>query len=99
MALNNHIIGALDHHAVDDRGLGRWTYSVINTRKKKKLVIMTAYRLTNEQLLGNDTIYAQQYRILRRQKIHQPKPRKIFDTDLCPLLRESLGSGIDKNMR
>ena len=88
MALNNHIIGALDHHAVDDRGLGRWTYSVINTRKKKKLVIMTAYRLTNEQLLGNDTIYAQQYRILRRQKIHQPKPRKIFDTDLCTLLRE-----------
>ena len=36
MALNNNIIGALDHHSVDARGLGRWTYSVINTRKKKK---------------------------------------------------------------
>ena len=80
IALTNTIIGAIDHRSVDARGLGRWSYSVNNTRQTQKLVIITVYRLTNEQLLGNDTIYAQQYRILRRQKSINPNREKYLTT-------------------
>ena len=31
---------------------------------------------------GNDTVYAQQYRILRRQNVQHPKPKQKFDEDI-----------------
>ena len=86
LILQNNIIGAIDSNGNDDRGLGRWSFSVINGKQQHKLVLITAYRLAHDTIPGDDTIYAQQYRLLRRQRLHNPKPKKIFDDDLCKQL-------------
>ena len=86
LILQNNIIGAIDSSGNDARGLGRWSFSIINGKQQHKLVLITAYRLSQDTIPGDDTIYAQQYRILRRQQIHNPKPKKIFDDDLCKQL-------------
>lgn len=86
LVLQNNLTGAIDSTNSDARGLGRWTYCILNGRKNHKLVIITAYRLSHDSIPGDDTIYAQQYRLLRKQHIDHPKPKKIFDVDLCKLL-------------
>ena len=67
LILQNNLIGAIDSNGNDDRGLGRWSFSIINGKQHHKLVIITAYRLTHDNIPGDDTVYAQQYRLLRRQ--------------------------------
>ena len=57
-------------------------------KNKQKLAILTAYRLSKASITGDDTSYKQQYRILRRQNIMNPKPKNLFDDDRCQLLNK-----------
>ena len=86
MILQNNVLGTIDKHDSDKRGLGRWTYCIIQGKNNKKVAFITAYRVSQNSVTGDETAYAQQYRLLRRQNIMNPKPKKVFDDDLCQLL-------------
>ena len=47
LILQNNIIGAIDSNGNDERGLGRWTYSIINGKHQQKLVMIKVYRLSH----------------------------------------------------
>ena len=87
--LLGNTIGAIQSNHTDERGLGRWVYTIINGKNNKKLVIVTAYRVCKDSMLkGHSTVYAQQYRILRRQNVTNPHPKQQFDKDLISLLQQ-----------
>lgn len=89
LLLTGNIIGAIDHGGTDQRGLGRWSYCIIHGRNNIKVVIITAYRICQDTLTtGIHTAYSQQYRILRRQNVLNPNPKKIFDHDLAAQIKQ-----------
>ena len=81
--------GRISGFSKDVRGLGRWTYTKYQGREGRKLIVMTAYRVSQQSLTpGDNTAYNQQYRTLRRQGVDQPKPKKTFCADLLPLIQK-----------
>ena len=89
LLLSGNIIGAIDHSGVDQRGLGRWSYSIIHGRHNIKFVFITAYRICQDSMTsGISTAYSQQYRILRRQNVLHPNPKRIFDNDLADQIQQ-----------
>ena len=95
MIMQNNVLGTIDKYDSDKRGLGRWTYFIIQGKNNKKVAFITAYRVSQNSVPGDDTVYAQQYRLLRRQNIMNPKPKKVFDDDLCQLLTDWKNANID----
>jgi exonuclease III len=71
-------------HGDDERGLGRWSYLKLSS-KKKNLVIITAYRPTQSN--GINTNWMQQWLLLRKQGIQNPDPITEFYNDLRTLLQ------------
>ena len=62
LLLIGNIIGAIDHSGVDQRGLGEWSYCIINDRYNIKFVFIIAYRICQDSLpSGINTAYSQQY--------------------------------------
>ena len=65
----------------DSHGMGRWSYVTLNGRDNTKLTVICAYRCCKSQnikTVGATTSFAQQYKILRRNKIKKPSPREAF---------------------
>eukprot|EP00957_Ditylum_brightwellii_P121435 9261348-Ditylum_brightwellii.AAC.1 len=54
-------------------GLGQWSY-VVMTGKRKKVYVISAYRVTQEKNDGIQTAYTQQYRTMKEKGIEQPNP-------------------------
>jgi hypothetical protein len=69
----------------DDKGLGRWSYVRLRS-KKTTLMIMTAYRPVMSQ--GPNTVWMQQWALLRESGLKNPDPIETFYTDLDALLQE-----------
>ena len=88
LAIVGNIVGTISKKYIDDTGLGRWVYTVLNAKHHRKIVIITAYRLCHNSLpKGHETTYSQQYRILRRQNVKNPQPKQLFDHDLIELIK------------
>lgn len=89
LGITGNLLGSMHELSEDERGLGRWTYRQIVGRDGIRLMVITAYRVTQDSITtGQDTVYNQQYRELRRQNVEQPRPKKIFDEDLHTLLKQ-----------
>ena len=67
LALLGNVVGTISNKTIDTTGLGRWAYTVLNAKNHRKIVVITAYRFCHNSLpRGHETVYSQQYRILRR---------------------------------
>jgi hypothetical protein len=73
----------------DETGLGRWSYIVVSSNRKK-VVIITAYRPCKST--GPQTAWTQQW-LLLQEKQQQPDPIKEFDRDLDAEIRKWLHNG------
>ena len=81
--------GRIGHSGHDTLGLGRWVYTTYHGRNGITLIIVTAYRVSqNHVTKGHHTAYNQQYRALRRKGYDSPKPKQLFCTHLLPLVQE-----------
>jgi hypothetical protein len=81
----------------DPFGLGRWTYFSLRGKGKIKVMIVTAYRVSQEYLssVGQKTAAMQQFRHLSQQNreagmISDPKPKYQFIIDLQAWLQEMM---------
>ena len=52
MLVLNKPIGAIANTGIDQRGLGRWSYVILNGRKNVQIAIVTAYRVCQDS--GNN---------------------------------------------
>ena len=89
LAILGNAVGTISQKYIDETGLGRWVYTILNAKNHRKIVVITAYRLCYNSLpRGHETAYSQQYRILRRQNVTNPRPKQLFDHDLISLLTQ-----------
>jgi hypothetical protein len=77
---------------VDSRGLGRWSYFKLSS-KKSNLIIITAYRPC--KAFGPTTVWMQQWSLLREQGIKNPDPIKLFYEDLSKELTKWISTGME----
>ena len=72
-----NVAGRVGQSGVDPHGLGRWTYTTLQGKGGKKVVVVILYRLSQTtQPKGYKTAYNQQYRTLRQQGHNKPNPHK-----------------------
>ena len=67
------IVGRMALTGTDSRGLGCWSYIVLNGKYKKKIWIIAGYRVSQSYKTGDQTAYAQQERLLKMQGIKNPQ--------------------------
>eukprot|EP00957_Ditylum_brightwellii_P083130 6320468-Ditylum_brightwellii.AAC.1 len=63
-------------------GLGRWSYVKIDGRDQRQVTVVTAYRPCLQHNPGNNTVTAQQIRIMRQNGVNKPKPRMAWIQDI-----------------
>jgi len=67
----------------DHTSLGRWSYIALRIKDHQKLIILSGYRVCEQNpTLGSRTCYNQQLRLLTAAGHHNPNPRKQFFLDL-----------------
>jgi len=89
--------GRIIKRGEDPYGLGRWSYIVIEGKKRTKLMVICGYRCCKGQRIqsvGALTAYSQQYHLLKKRGKKYPNPQKQFITDLKKFISESI---IDAN--
>ncbi len=73
----------------DASGLGCWLYITMCLSNDQKLTILSGYRVCNQNpMLGSQTSYNQQLRLLTVAGHLNPDPRKHFFMDLIPLIQQ-----------
>ena len=87
IGITGSALGSISDKGEDARGLGRWSYCILNGRENTKLVIITVYRVRNVHGSGDNTVYQQQYRALRQQHVQFPNPQQQSDQDLIVQLQ------------
>ncbi len=66
-----------------DSILGRWTYQEFFGKNEKRVIVVSGYHVCNQQFdAAANTATAQQTRLLQARGIINPKPCKLFLTDL-----------------
>ena len=72
-----------------DEELGRWSWMRFRSSKKRTLLILTAYQVSQSSPkgLGTETFYMQQWRCLRK-KNYDGEPRAQFWKDLTALIKK-----------
>jgi len=87
MALN-HCTGRVIHSGSDPL-LGRWSYLEFIGKNNQHLIILSGYRVCNQQFdAASQTVTAQQIRLLQANGTPNPKPRTIFINDLLRLIQK-----------
>jgi len=81
MALNNWTNRVIKKGS--DSTLGRWSFIELVGKHDKRLIVVSAYRVCNQQFdAASQMVTAQQIRLLQAQGVATPKPRKIFLDDI-----------------
>jgi len=71
-----------------DNLLGRWAYQEFMGRNDKRIIVVSGYRVCNQQFdAASMTVSAQQTRLMQAQGIPKPNPRKHFITDLIAQIK------------
>ena len=73
----------------DETGMGRWATVIMEGKHGRKLAIITAYRVVQNNVdnAGVKTSVAQQYAMLREMGKKNPNPRQQMLTDLKKYIR------------
>lgn len=90
--LSPHATAQMDSYGEDPRGLGRWTWVLINGRHGLRTRIITAYRPTTDHSNSAGTVYSQQELVLQAQGITS-NPREAFLEDLAHQIRGWMEAG------
>ena len=61
IGITGSALGSISDKGEDTRGLGRWSYCILNGRENTKIVIITVYRVRNIHGSGDNTVYQQHY--------------------------------------
>eukprot|EP00957_Ditylum_brightwellii_P066715 5062549-Ditylum_brightwellii.AAC.1 len=71
---------------------GRWSFITLAGRHKRKVTVVTAYRVCKNSLAmaGENTCWMQQWRSPRKQGVVEPDPRNQFMTDFESFLKDHL---------
>ncbi len=73
----------------NDPILGRWSFMELVGKHNKRLIVISAYRVCNQQFdAASNTTSSQQTRLLQSQGIQNPHPRTIFLNDLISQINE-----------
>jgi hypothetical protein len=72
----------------DKEGLGRWSGFKIRGKANKTVIILSAYRRTPSNDMGDRTAYSQQWKMLLARNEPNPDPRAKFMTDLKQLIKQ-----------
>ena len=84
------IITKTTHSRITTQGsdrLGRWTYAGLATKTKSMIFVITVYKpCKNNSQAGPQTVYKQQWSMLRQENIDNPDPRKQFDIDFIDFI-------------
>ena len=74
LAIAGNAVGTISRKNIDDKGLSRWVYTILNAKHNRKIVIIAAYRVCQNSLpRGHETAYSQKYQLLRKRNIINPK--------------------------
>eukprot|EP00957_Ditylum_brightwellii_P177657 13532161-Ditylum_brightwellii.AAC.1 len=81
-------------HASGADQFGQWSYVTLSGKNKRKVTVVTAYRVCKNSLATaeENTCQMQQWRSLRKQGVEVPDPRKQFMTDFESLLEDHLNN-------
>jgi len=72
-----------------DDYLGRWSYLEFVGKHGKRVIVMSSYRVCNQQFdAATQTVTAQQIRLLQANGNPKPKPRKTFLDDLIQQIQK-----------
>ena len=77
-----HWTGRVINTEVDSTKMERWTCYNMRGKKSKIVSIYSAYRVPQDSLPGDQTTYAQQYKMMQDAGHLDPRPRRQFITDL-----------------
>ena len=82
--ITNEWTGRIIRCETDNSGLGRWTSTLLNGKRHRKVAVISAYQVckTSIHSCGINTSYAQQWHLLRSQGDDIPDPRRRFWDDL-----------------
>ena len=80
------ISGRLEANGTDTKG--RWTWVQLTGKKHKKVLVVSAYRVSQSypREAGYSTAYMQQYRAYIKENVSKPKPKHKFLVDLASFL-------------
>jgi hypothetical protein len=76
------VVGRIRENGTDENGMGRYAIHELQGRRGSRLVIITAYRVTNATANGPETTYTQQVAIMRENGVPTPNPRRQILVDL-----------------
>jgi hypothetical protein len=86
--LFNQWAGRNIERIADKEGLGRWSGFKLRGKANKTIIILSAYRPTPSNDMGDRTAYSQQWRVLLERNEKNPDPRAKFITDLKTLIKQ-----------
>jgi hypothetical protein len=84
------IVGRIIESGTDESGMGRYSMHELQGRRGSKLVIITAYRVTNTTANGPETTYTQQVAVMRKNGVQTPNPRRQILDDLKKKIMECI---------
>jgi hypothetical protein len=78
---------------VDPRGLGRWASVLISGRQQHKVRIVSVYNPCHST--GRKTVYQQQLRYIREQKLSSHEPHSLLQEDLSQAIESWIAQSED----
>jgi hypothetical protein len=84
------MVNKIEQTIEDDNHMGRWTGTTYRISKSKKLNVISAYRVIDQQVKANNSMSSnsQQHHMLANRDIHDIKPRRQFIIDFCNQFKE-----------
>eukprot|EP00957_Ditylum_brightwellii_P177718 13537686-Ditylum_brightwellii.AAC.1 len=87
------ITGKIIESGNNPHRLGRWTYICTTGKYRRKIYILSAYRVTKTED-GTNTAKVQQYIILKKRGVAKPDPRKQFMEDMTKEVQRMKREGV-----
>ena len=87
--ITNEWTGRIIRSEPDASGLGRWTTTLLNGKRHRKIALISAYQVckTSIHSCGITTSYCQQWHLIRSQGDELPDPRRRFWDDLTQYIQ------------
>ena len=90
--------GRLEEKGIDRKG--RWTWAQLTGKKGKKLLVISAYRVSQTYLseAGYTTAFMQQYKACTKANISNPKPKQRCLVNLAKFIEQWKSTHTDSSI-
>ena len=88
VGITGHLSGRIEEKSIDSKG--RWTWAQLTGKKGKKVLVISAYRVSQTYAgeAGYSTAFMQQYRALIKDNVSKPKPKQRCLLDLTKAIQD-----------